>query len=805
MIINEHLNHALVEESRPPMYKAMKYWGKKPHNIWKEFIECYCPENGIVLDPFAGSGVAAFESAASNRKAIAFDINPMSAFFIEVMTSDFDQVSFCNSAQEILDDINSDPIYKEHYNKQYAGHKCLIYNYIWKDNTIWKINAKDENDAEVEIVPDDSDYERAINMDQIQIPFWHPRCAFPNTPSIKGKFIRDIGGNDFSFLWTKRNLYFLSKIYELIKHKPNNVQLPLLYAFVHTLHLVTKMVVARQERGNRSYSGSWGRADYMIRNRRMEQNPAVVFERACFDKQGVVAALKNAKERLSTPIRINEIKRGNRYSSSAYINYGTIDVADLTDFIPEKSVDFVITDPPYGGLVQYLDLSLIWLVWLQNYNSKYTPDLSSEITVKPGVISRDIYKRRLQNAFVNIHKVLKDDGYLVITFHNKEMEEWNDFVNAVRNAGFKFDKVTHQYNRRSGESNVSNPYGTAGSDFYIRCVKSRNVDFSNDRSALEHFIFQKTIEVIARRAEPTPYDFILNGVLPEMLQAGYLQPDEPSEQINQVLSKYIGQEKVFNVISNPDNKGGTIWWFNEPSKYINYPDIPLSDRVNETVLSILRRRISVKLDDVIAELFRMYPNGLTPDPRKIKSILERYAYQSAGKWKLKDVILTEATMHTKMIAQLCKVAKRMNMMCYVGKREQPERLDNGQQLKDLSDYTDLQVLSDAYDASKIDRIAWIDCLLIKDNNIKVIFEVENSTNFINALMRASNVEVSIPKYMIIPDERKDELQAYSDPSFRNMFVNENWKYLTYTELSRIQSTRDCSIDNIDRVAHNLLD
>ena len=81
MDIKNHLNYALVEDSRPPMYKAMKYWGKKPHNIWQEFIECYCPENGVVLDPFVGSGVAAFESVVKNRKAIAFDINPMSALY----------------------------------------------------------------------------------------------------------------------------------------------------------------------------------------------------------------------------------------------------------------------------------------------------------------------------------------------------------------------------------------------------------------------------------------------------------------------------------------------------------------------------------------------------------------------------------------------------------------------------------------------------------------------------------------------------------------------------------------------------
>ena len=50
-------------------------------------------------------------------------------------------------------------------------------------------------------------------------------------------------------------------------------------------------------------------------------------------------------------------------------------------------------------------------------------------------------------------------------------------LNAIKNSGFKFDKVTHQYNKRTGESNVSDPYGTSGADFYIRCVKHRGRRF----------------------------------------------------------------------------------------------------------------------------------------------------------------------------------------------------------------------------------------------------------------------------------------------------------------------------------------
>ena len=32
--MTQDINYALVEEKRPPIYTSLKYWGKKPHNIW---------------------------------------------------------------------------------------------------------------------------------------------------------------------------------------------------------------------------------------------------------------------------------------------------------------------------------------------------------------------------------------------------------------------------------------------------------------------------------------------------------------------------------------------------------------------------------------------------------------------------------------------------------------------------------------------------------------------------------------------------------------------------------------------------
>ena len=68
--IEKHINYALVEDVRPAMYKPMKYWGKKPHNMWGAYIENYTSENDVILDPFSGSAIAAFEAVKCGRKAI---------------------------------------------------------------------------------------------------------------------------------------------------------------------------------------------------------------------------------------------------------------------------------------------------------------------------------------------------------------------------------------------------------------------------------------------------------------------------------------------------------------------------------------------------------------------------------------------------------------------------------------------------------------------------------------------------------------------------------------------------------------
>lgn len=803
------INYALVEEKRPPIYTAMKYWGKKPHNIWRKYIENYTPNDGVVLDPFAGSCMSAFEAVKAGKKAIAFDINPLSSFIIEVFAAKYKEEQFKSKVEGILKIVSEDDNYKRFYKTACpkCGGKAVAQNFKWDSGRIYEVGVFCErhNGGKIERSlkePDKADIELAEESGKLEIPYWYPNKEFPRSPSFSASFVRNIGGSSFDKLWTRRNLYVLSLIFnEIEKVDDNELRMHLLFGFTQAIHLCTKMSVPRRENARRPFSTSWGRSAYICSARQMEMNPLLVFKSSCLGRQSVESALKGVEGYLGKLPRVLYVDRSNRSQEtrSYDIKYGVIDVTILDDYIKENSVDFIITDPPYGGLVQYLDLSLIWLVWLERIDSKYWPNLDAEITIKRGSVNIDSYQMKFTNAMKKLHKVLKDDGKLVLTFHNKEVDIWNAFLNSVVLAGFKIEKVIHQQNRRTGESNVANPYGTSGADFYIRCVKSLDVRFETDKDEFEHYVLTKAIQLIALRNEPTPYQILFNGLLVEISKAGFDLQDF-DKNIEKILSQHVGT--IFKITNNSADKSGNFWWFTEPDKYIKYPDRSLADRVEESVIALLRRKISVSLDDVLAEIFIKYPNGLTPTKKSVTSILAKYAHRSNDKWVYRGGEIEKSfTQHTHIIYLLSIVGKKIGSKVFIGKREQPEPYKGGR----LGDHADYLKLPKLFNNDIVSRLEMIDMLWLNDNNVACALEVENSTNFTSGIQRASNLGSDVPKIMVVPDSRVTELNGVNDKLFVDSFKKYNWKYITYTDVERLSSLRVISYEDVKGVSKDIKD
>ena len=111
----QDINFAIPETKRPPIYTSMKYWGKKPHNVWHEYIKNYTPKNGVFLDPFAGSGMSGIEAVRAGRKAICLDINPLTTFIFDVYCSDFNALKFEKEAEAIYLKVLNNEWYQNHY------------------------------------------------------------------------------------------------------------------------------------------------------------------------------------------------------------------------------------------------------------------------------------------------------------------------------------------------------------------------------------------------------------------------------------------------------------------------------------------------------------------------------------------------------------------------------------------------------------------------------------------------------------------------------------------------------------------
>ncbi len=128
-------------------------------------------------------------------------------------------------------------------------------------------------------------------------------------------------------------------------------------------------------------------------------------------------------------------------------------VADLrcesaTDIshLKDESVDLVITDPPFGGLLHYSELSDFFFVWLRIVFSSGEHDMfTAEATPKSleAVANRarnptdadGYYQRLLTACWREAVRVLKPGGILAFTFHHSEDEPWIAVLESLFNAG----------------------------------------------------------------------------------------------------------------------------------------------------------------------------------------------------------------------------------------------------------------------------------------------------------------------------------------------------------------------------------
>ena len=108
--------------------------------------------------------------------------------------------------------------------------------------------------------------------------------------------------------------------------------------------------------------------------------------------------------------------------------------------LPDGSVDFIVTDPPYFDSVQYSDLAAFFRVWLRHL----LPDAADweydtrESAVDPHQLdSESRYTELMTGIFAECRRVLKEEnGRFIFTFHHWNPKGWAALTVALQKAGF---------------------------------------------------------------------------------------------------------------------------------------------------------------------------------------------------------------------------------------------------------------------------------------------------------------------------------------------------------------------------------
>lgn len=136
-------------------------------------------------------------------------------------------------------------------------------------------------------------------------------------------------------------------------------------------------------------------------------------------------------------VHVRELKKGELPKvGGVYVSCGDSSDTKMAD----ASVDLVLTDPPFFDNVHYSELADFFFVWQEMFFGARSPAGRGTTRHESEVQDTDVdrFATKLRAVFRECHRVLKDEGLLVFSYHHSRDEGWSSVCEAVLGAGFSF-------------------------------------------------------------------------------------------------------------------------------------------------------------------------------------------------------------------------------------------------------------------------------------------------------------------------------------------------------------------------------
>ena len=100
--------------------------------------------------------------------------------------------------------------------------------------------------------------------------------------------------------------------------------------------------------------------------------------------------------------------------------------------LPDNSIDYIFTDPPFGENIYYADLNFL----VESWHGVTTNAQPEAIIDKFKNKALSDYQELMRRCFAEYHRVLKPGRWITIVFHNSRNAVWNAIQEALQAVGF---------------------------------------------------------------------------------------------------------------------------------------------------------------------------------------------------------------------------------------------------------------------------------------------------------------------------------------------------------------------------------
>lgn len=448
-------------DDRDPVYLFHPYHTKVPPSVIRSLVERYTRPGDLVLDPFCGSGMTGVAARAAGRYAVLVDLSPVATFISANNCATHDATSAVAAVRAII--AASEARYGWMYETE-TPHGVVSVNYFVRTDVftcpacatefpffphgvihhgdkvetrasfpcpacglelnvrrVERVLGRDGKKSQIAWVnagrgrkrisrePSEQDLARQERIDELRISDWHP--LNPVDPEGYTARLAQLGAkriDDISRFLGKRNLIVFADVWTRASaiDDPSTRQ-----AVLATLTSTFTVISERQ-----GYFGGGGgmSGNLYMPIVRMERNPWDSLRRKVTRLEKAEAAKQGATTR-------------------AYV--GTQSAVKIP--VPDASVDYIYTDPPFGANIIYSEMNLVlegWLRILTNADTEVVIDESRRRALEE-------YGALVRAAFGECCRVLKPGHWITVEFHNTQASIWNVVQAALGEAGLVVAQV----------------------------------------------------------------------------------------------------------------------------------------------------------------------------------------------------------------------------------------------------------------------------------------------------------------------------------------------------------------------------